>query len=414
MRPCPFRLSTLLLLALFVSGIPPASADPPLSLTPSGSYYALIIGNDNYQFLPHLQTAANDAKAMARVLHEEYGFSTSVLINATRADIFDALITYRRKLPPESNLVIYYAGHGTNDAEARVAYWLPVDAQRQNNANWISADDITAELRVIKSHHVLVIADSCYSGALMRGGTDLDINRVKLEERDYYLTKLLQLKSRNVMASGGNEPVSDGGADGHSIFAAVLLQSLRELDARRFTASSLFQELVVRVAGRSQQTPQYSAIVNSQHDGGDFVFFRQPASAAPSDLCCARTGPLGGGPSDTTRDLPRSAGIEDVKDVLTQYQSAYDNEDLTELQRLWPTMPSKKVKDFQVFFRTARSVSLHCNIVGQPEITPATATISFVGELTYTLAGKKNVSSHGSTMRLRRSSDNSWKIEAIQ
>jgi len=254
----------------------------------TGPYYALVIGNDDYRTLPKLKTAANDATAVAQVLRDQYGFSTSLLLNATRADIITALLTYRRKLPEKSNLLIYYAGHGANDSEAKVAYWLPVDAQLGNTTNWISSDDITSELRVIKAMHILVVADSCYSGALMRSADLIDVNaEVKPDERDFYLEKLQGLKSRNLVASGGVEPVADGGTVDHSIFAAVLLQSLQNMSERKFTTSLLFQRLVVRVAGRSQQTPQYSPIVNSEHDGGDFVFMRQPGKTPPPSLCCS-------------------------------------------------------------------------------------------------------------------------------
>ena len=263
---------------------PAATADAP----ETGPYYALVIGNDDYRTLPKLKTATSDATALAQILRDQYGFSTSLLLNATRADIITALLTYRRKLPEKSNLLIYYAGHGANDSEARVAYWLPVDAQLGNTTNWISSEDITSELRVIKALHILVVADSCYSGALMRSADLIDINaEVKPSERDFYLEKLQTLKSRDLMASGGVEPVADGGTANHSIFAAVLLQSLQGMSESKFTASLLFQRLVVRVAGRSQQTPQYTAIVNSEHDGGDFVFTRQPGKTPPPSLCCS-------------------------------------------------------------------------------------------------------------------------------
>ena len=34
--------------------------------------------------------------------------------------------------------------------------------------NWVSNDDITDMLKVIPAHHILVVADSCYSGTLVR------------------------------------------------------------------------------------------------------------------------------------------------------------------------------------------------------------------------------------------------------
>ena len=75
------------------------------------------------------------------------------------------------------------------------------------------------------------------------------------------------------MASGGNEPVSDGGGGDHSIFAAVFLNALKSADQNFFTAEDLFFNFIKEsVVGQAAQTPEYSTIRNSGHDGGDFIF----------------------------------------------------------------------------------------------------------------------------------------------
>jgi photosystem II stability/assembly factor-like uncharacterized protein/uncharacterized caspase-like protein len=253
-----------------VQDVTPAS---PSSIQP-GPYFALVIGNNNYKYLPKLQTSVNDANAVARLLQDRYGFRTTVLLNADRVQILTALVDFRRTLPEDSNLLIYYAGHGQHDRDTDEAYWLPVDALADNNANWISADDITRNVRAVPSSHILIISDSCYSGFLSGRNAEAAINP---KERSYFLAKMLKSKSRNLMSSGGDEPVADNGAPGHSVFAAAVLDSLGEMDDDTFTAASLFQRYIQpRVGGRSDQVPQYSWIRNSGHDGGDFVFFRMP------------------------------------------------------------------------------------------------------------------------------------------
>ncbi|HUI44290.1 MAG TPA: caspase family protein [Terriglobia bacterium] len=238
-----------------------------------GPYYALVIGNDSYRYLPQLKTAVNDADAVAALLHRRYGFEIQVLKNATREQILGALNEYRRTLPDQANLLIYYAGHGNYDKETDKAYWLPVEAKADNNTDWIIADDITSDARAIPARHVLVISDSCYSGGLNR-----DVNTdITPRERGRYLQRMLQARSRNLMSSGGNEPVADGGAPGHSVFASALLLGLAQMDEDAFTATDLFNRFVQpRVAGRSEQVPQYSMIRNSGHEDGDFVFSAHP------------------------------------------------------------------------------------------------------------------------------------------
>src|SRR5437879_2960718 len=69
---------------------------PTASTVQLGPYYALVIGNNNYRYVPKLATAVNDANAVGQMLREHYGFDTRLLLNATRDDIFTALVGYRR------------------------------------------------------------------------------------------------------------------------------------------------------------------------------------------------------------------------------------------------------------------------------------------------------------------------------
>ncbi|HEX8163384.1 MAG TPA: caspase family protein [Pyrinomonadaceae bacterium] len=246
---------------------------------PVGQYYALLIGNNLYKRVRSLKTAEEDAREVERVLSSRYGFKTKLLLNATRQQIISTLNAYRRELDAESSLLIYYAGHGYNDREADKAYWWPVDAEQGDNSNWISADDITTNVKTIPAKHVLIVSDSCYSGTLTRGLGDSFLGRPTARQR--YLEKMLAGKSRTLMASGGNEPVADDGGGGkHSVFAKALLRGLTQIDKDQFTADELFRAYVQEsVAGGANQTPEYSALRNSGHDSGDFVFVRRGGTA---------------------------------------------------------------------------------------------------------------------------------------
>jgi hypothetical protein len=238
-----------------------------------GKYYAMVVGNNNYKYLPKLETAVKDATEVDRILKTKYGFETELLLDATRGDMLSTLSRLRKRIGPEDNLIIYYAGHGIFEEVAQEAYWLPVDAKKDDEANWIIAGSITAEMKRNPARHVLIVADSCYSGTLTRTA---DVNLSSQRSREYFLKKMFQQSSRTLMASGGNEPVVDNGADGHSIFAYTFLRALREMDEPVFTAEELFYRFVKQsVAGQAEQTPVYSIIRNSGHDGGDFVFIKR-------------------------------------------------------------------------------------------------------------------------------------------
>jgi hypothetical protein len=187
-----------------------------------GKYYALVIGNNNYTYLPKLKTAKNDAQFVSNVLKDNYGFQVTLLTDAKRSEILAVLAKLRDTLSSKDNLLIYYAGHGFLDAEADEGYWLPVDATKENEVYWISNSTITTQLKAMQAKHVLVVADSCYSGKL---GRDVHIVR---RTPDYYF-RIAQKRTRSVIASGGLEPVIDSGGKGnHSVFASAFISALLE------------------------------------------------------------------------------------------------------------------------------------------------------------------------------------------
>lgn len=192
------------------------------------------------------------------------------MLEATRENILNGLNEMREKLKPGDSLLVYYAGHGEYKKEADKAYWLPVDAHQDKTTNWIIADDITSNLKYMNSKHILIVSDSCYSGTLTRtAATELKT----ANDRDAFMKKMQERPSRTLMASGGNEPVADGGGGGHSVFAAAFIKALNEAERTSFTAEEVFHGRIKEiVGGKSDQVPEYNNIKNSGHEGGDFVF----------------------------------------------------------------------------------------------------------------------------------------------
>jgi hypothetical protein len=232
-----------------------------------GAYHALVIGNDHYEQLPQLHTAVNDARAVGELLGRSYGFEVTLLVDASRSDILGALAQLRHELSESDNLLIYYAGHGWFDTGTRRGYWLPVDATEQDPSNWVSAADVTDILRAMRARHVLVVADSCYSGSLTRGLAI--VNR----DRDY-IRRLASKRARVVLTSGGLEPVEDEGGAGHSVFARAFLDTLESNDGV-LEGTALFNALRRPVVLHADQTPEYGDIRFAGHEGGDFLFIRK-------------------------------------------------------------------------------------------------------------------------------------------
>jgi len=233
-----------------------------------GNFVALIIGNDKYQHLPALKTATADATALAALLETRYGFRTKVLKNATRRDILAALAGLRSSLKYDDNLLIYYAGHGQLDEITERGYWLPVDAEADNPANWVSNADVTDMLKALPSRAVLVIADSCYAGTLTRS---IVTPAPPGADRRAFLERVSGKRARTVLASGGLEPVADSGGGKHSVFSKALIDILSEND-QVIDAQSLFAPIRQRVVLNAEQTPEYADVRLAGHEGGEFIF----------------------------------------------------------------------------------------------------------------------------------------------
>jgi len=234
-----------------------------------GKYFALVIGIANYRYLPKLKTSVNDAKAVAKLLKDDYGFKVTLLIDPSRLEIINALDEYRETLGAKDNLLIYYAGHGWLDKEVDRGYWLPVDAQENRRGQWVSNATVTDTMKGLGAKHVMVVADSCYSGTLIRSAK---IGPHKRTE-DFW-RQMASKWTRVAITSGGLEPVADSGGSGHSPFAKAFIDVLREND-RVMDGTTLFSKMRRPVMLAAEQTPQYADVRQAGHDGGDFLFVRK-------------------------------------------------------------------------------------------------------------------------------------------
>lgn len=244
-----------------------------------GSYHALIIGNNSYQYYSGLETAVNDATEAEKVLREKYGFKTRLLIDANRYEILSVLNDLRDQLTENDNLLIYYAGHGELDRPNTRGHWLPIDAEQENSANWISNIALTDILNAMKAKHVLVVADSCYSGSMSLSSVprlEADADEVDSSLKLKWLKVMSRVRSRTVLTSGGLQPVLDQGSGNHSVFANAFLSTLKNNNGV-LEAYKLYRNLFTEVrqsAGKYgvDQQPEYSAIKHGGHEAGEFIF----------------------------------------------------------------------------------------------------------------------------------------------
>jgi hypothetical protein len=255
-----------------------AAAKPKLPQVEFGEFYALLIGNENYEMLPDLVTPKEDVRQIGAVLSERYGFHTTVLEDSGRQQIMDSMYELLGRLTSEDNLLIYYAGHGEYVTDTDRGVWLPVDASPSSPANWISNVEINDYLKQIRAKQIVVIADSCYSGALTRSALINTRPGLTDEEYEAHLEKMARIPARVVLTSGALAPVLDSTSPDsqHSIFAAALIEILTQNDTV-LSAQDLGRTIAAKVSLAAtkvgyEQEPQYAPLNHSNHQGGDFFF----------------------------------------------------------------------------------------------------------------------------------------------
>ncbi|MDD5176420.1 MAG: caspase family protein [Sterolibacterium sp.] len=250
--------------------VPAAAAQPAAAVKtvppPQRRRLAVLVGNNGYTTpIPSLETPIADVEKIAEVLRTRFGFETRVLHNATKAQIVQAVNLVADEIGPEDNVLLFYAGHGYLMDDTQMGFWIPVDASVKTAANWISNTDISKLLQAIRARQLILVSDSCFSGSLTREQKMSAEGMLKSDE-------ILRRRSVLVLSSGGDEPVSDEGKEGHSIFAWNLIKTL---DASQGITPGykVYSNVYGQVKKDAAQEPQYGAVVSAGHmSGGEYLF----------------------------------------------------------------------------------------------------------------------------------------------
>ena len=238
------------------------------------NYHALVIGISNYDWWPKLPYATRDAKQVAERL-KLMGYQVKLVLDPTSRQLKAALndMVYAMGMVKDRALLLYYAGHGETETLAdatKMGYIIPKDCPLLKKdpmgftSHAISMRDIESVSLRIRSKHVLMIFDSCFSGSLF--------SLVRAVPED--VAKKSSLPVRQYITAGReDEQVPD-----KSIFKRIFLVGLEgDADLTNdgyITGSELGMYLSVKVINctRGRQHPQYGKINNPNLDRGDFIF----------------------------------------------------------------------------------------------------------------------------------------------
>ena len=278
-------------------------------------HIAVIIGINQYgQGIPPLQTAVNDAQALANLLTQEHHYQTHLFLDeqASRSALYELL---EKTLPDlvqgekatqggeASRLLFYFAGHGIalNGEDGPEGYLIPQDAKLGETASYLPMTYLQRALEQLPCRHFLGILDCCFAGAFRWSGTRDLVAIPEVLHQEHY-EHLLEEPAWQVLTSAAYDQkaldVSPFAPDRaclgqHSPFALALLEALRgkadlyppaTQESRGngvITATELYLYLRDRLASMSsqskhQQTPGLWPL--KKHDKGEYLFLNPQKS----------------------------------------------------------------------------------------------------------------------------------------
>lgn len=263
---------------------------------------AVVIGVNQYgNGIARLQTAAQDATALAQLLKSEHAYDVHLLVNAaaTKVELLNLLCDRLPQLvTPDDRLLFYFAGHGVamDGDDGPAGYLVPQDAKPSDDTSFLPMQVLHDALTALPCRHSLIILDCCFSGAFRWSSTRDIASHPEVIYKERF-DRFIQSPAWQVITSSAYDQTAfdilqdhrgQGDTGKHSPFAEALFDALRG-QADRFpvadngqpngdgviTATELYLYLRDRVelateAVEHLQTPGLWPL--RKHDKGEFIF----------------------------------------------------------------------------------------------------------------------------------------------
>ncbi len=236
-----------------------------LKNNPMGRTWAIFIENSNYINFPSLDGPGQDVTLMRSALTQYDIHNIIHKKDMSKADMerfFQIELRDLVKSNGVSSVLVWYAGHGkfVND----VGYWIPVDANRNDEYSYYSINQLKASLQVFNDHleHTLLITDACESGP-----TFYQAMRSEITERNCGDWQASKLKSSQVFTSAGYELALD-----NSQFTKTFANMLSNNPNSCIPIESIVIKVTQAVSANNQQSPKFGKIAGLSDENGTFFF----------------------------------------------------------------------------------------------------------------------------------------------
>lgn len=203
----------------------------PESKKSAENTYALIIANEDYQFVDPVNFASHDGEMFREYCVKTLGIPEKQIRycpNASYGILSGGVdwLKYALDNFEDSKAIVYYCGHGIPDEKTGDAYIIPVDGKGTNTATCYSLNQLYATLSSTKANRVTYFMDACFTGANKEGSMLVAARGVAREAKKETLAGNTVVFS----ASSGDETAMTYAEKGHGLFTYFLLKKLQETE----------------------------------------------------------------------------------------------------------------------------------------------------------------------------------------
>ncbi len=211
--------------------------DIPETNSEKKNVYALIIGNENYSKYQtglsetsNVEFAIHDAQIFKEYLVKTIGVPEINIIELYDGQRFQMVRDINKVIElaeiggGDSEIILYFAGHGFPDATTKEAYIMPVDIGGGDVKNGIKLADLYKDLAKNPTSRITVFLDACFSGGGRNEGLVPARSGIRIKPKEVKLTSNLVVFS----ASSGDQISLPYREKGHGMFTYFLLKAIQE------------------------------------------------------------------------------------------------------------------------------------------------------------------------------------------
>lgn len=211
-------------------GLSDVDTDIPEVKVDNSHMLALIIANENYKDEVPVPFAHNDGEIIMNYFTHTLGIPEKNIVflkDATKNEIYGKTRMLKDKasvMGEDVRLLVYYAGHGVPDDEARNAFIVPTDGDLKLPETLYNLSSFYSDLGAVKTSSTIVFLDACFSGHIRGDGMLMAARGIA---RKQPVNDVADTNMIIVTATKDNETALPYEEKGHGLFTYFLLKKLK-------------------------------------------------------------------------------------------------------------------------------------------------------------------------------------------